>query len=88
MNEAPPRYDRFGRRTRDGALGDAWEGNGNPWKVVYPGEVAPFYTYGFGDCPESLAVPRSGVPDPAVPSGACGAGSPSAGVKSPGANPG
>ena len=57
-------YDRFGRQTRDGELTYAYDVNGNPAQIGYPGSVSAAYAYDFADRPLSLSVttPSGTVP--------------------------
>ncbi|MDY7095208.1 MAG: RHS repeat-associated core domain-containing protein, partial [Acidobacteriota bacterium] len=64
------RYDRFGRLTQDGALGYAYDANGNRSGVEYPGGVTAVSTFDYADRPESLTVQRSGEPDLLLAAGA------------------
>ncbi|HEY2293451.1 MAG TPA: hypothetical protein VGM86_22335, partial [Thermoanaerobaculia bacterium] len=57
------RYDRFGRLTQDGELSYAYDANGNPTSLVYPGGVTAVTTYDFADRPASLLAQRTGKPD-------------------------
>jgi RHS repeat-associated protein len=57
------RYDRFGRLTQDGELTYAYDANGNPTSVVYPGGVEAVTTFDFADRPSTLLARRSGKPD-------------------------
>jgi RHS repeat-associated protein len=57
------RYDRFGRLTQDGELSYAYDANGNPALLVYPGGVTAVTTYDFADRPASLLAQRAGKPD-------------------------
>ena len=43
------RYDRFGRLIQDGELAYAYDANGNPTSLVYPGGVTAVTTYDFAD---------------------------------------
>ena len=49
-------YDRFGRQTRDGELTTAYDANGNPAALGYPGGVSAAYGYDFADRAVSLSV--------------------------------
>ncbi len=60
------RYDRFGRQTQDGALGYAYDKNGNRLMVSYPGEVVATYTYDYADRQTSLAMREGANPVQAI----------------------
>jgi RHS repeat-associated protein len=49
-------YDRFGRVTRDGELTYAYDDNGNPLEIGYPGDVRAVYSYDYADRPSTLDV--------------------------------
>ena len=49
-------YDRFGRRTRDGALEYSYDENGNRVGITYPGGVTASYDYDYADRQETLLV--------------------------------
>ena len=71
------RYDRFGRVLQDGALGFAYDANGNRTEVTYPGGVSALYGYDFADRPTSLdLVVGAAAPRPVVTSVSYLAGGP------------
>jgi RHS repeat-associated protein len=53
-------YDRFGRILQDGALGFAYDANGNIQSVGYPGGITAAYGYDFADRPASLSFQDGG----------------------------
>jgi hypothetical protein len=60
------RYDRFGRLIQDGELAYAYDANGNPTSLVYPGGMTAVTAYDFSDRPASLTAQRTGKPDQAI----------------------
>ncbi len=56
-------YDHFGRTTKDGELGYAWDANGNRTGIAYPSGVSAAYGFDFADRETSLSVttPAGGV---------------------------
>jgi RHS repeat-associated protein len=49
-------YDRFGRRTQDGALTSSYDKNGNLLTLGYPNSVTATYTYDFANRPSTLQM--------------------------------
>jgi RHS repeat-associated protein len=62
-------YDRFGRVTQDGALGYAYDENGNRTRIGYPDEVTAVYTHDFADRQATLTVDDGVEPSRSIVTG-------------------